>query len=80
MKNILKTAALVALPALALSSCNFLDVAPARTADLTDAMKDKNMVENWIFGCYSFVPNLNTAGYRNFEGTTDEFVYQENMA
>ncbi len=77
MKNILKTAALVALPALALSSCNFLDVAPARTADLTDAMKDKNMVENWIFGCYSFVPNLNTAGYRNFEGTTDEFVYPD---
>lgn len=77
MKNILKTIALMTLPVMAVSSCNFLDVAPARTADLTDAMQDKNMVENWIFGCYSFVPNLNTAGYRNFEGSTDEYVYPD---
>lgn len=77
MKNILKTSFVAVLPVLAVSSCNFLDVAPARTEDLTDAMKDKNMVENWIFGCYSQLPKLNTAGYRYFEGSTDEYVYPD---
>lgn len=76
-KNILKIVTAAALSAISVSSCDFLDVAPARTADLTDAMKDKNMVENWIFGCYSMVPNHNTATYRCFEGSTDEYVYPD---
>ena len=57
-----------------LASCNFLDVAPAKRATLNDAMKNKASTEAWLYGCYSTVPRYLTSDFRNYEGSTDEFV------
>lgn len=78
-KNIVTKAIGLAILISGLTSCNFLDVAPAKKATLKDAMKDKNAVENWIYGCYHSVGGTNgemniPCDFRSYEGSTDEFV------
>lgn len=59
---------------LALTSCDWLDVAPAKQATFDDAMKDKAHVEAWIYSCYKTV-GTSAPGYAfNIEGSTDEFT------
>ena len=65
---------LASLAVLACTSCNFLDVAPAKRADLSDAMKNKSAVENWAFGNYETVHVTNPIAFTNYEGSTDEYV------
>ena len=65
---------LASFAALACTSCNFLDVAPAKRADLTDAMKNKSAVENWVYGNYETVHVTNPISFTNYEGSADEFV------
>ncbi len=56
------------------TSCNFLEVAPAKRASLDDAMKSKASTESWLGGCYSRVSSLHPITWGNYEGSTDEFV------
>ena len=65
---------LASLAVLACTSCNFFDVAPAKRADLSDAMKNKSAVENWAFGNYETVHVTNPIAFTNYEGSTDEYV------
>lgn len=67
---------IIAAAAAAMSaiSCNFLDVAPAKKADLSDAMKNKSMTEQWLYGNYHCVNLFNPVVFTMYEGSTDEFV------
>lgn len=65
---------LTSFTALACASCNFLDVAPAKRADLSDAMKNKSAVENWVFGNYETIFVTNPILFTNYEGSADEYV------
>lgn len=65
---------IVAVAAVLIASCNFLDVAPAQRATLKDAMKNKASTESWLYGCYEFVQDYPTFNFEKYEGSTDEFV------
>ena len=57
------------------SGCNYLDVVPPETADLSDTMKDKSDAIDFLYSCYSTagisIP-LNTLG--GLEASADEYV------
>lgn len=65
---------LTSFAALVCASCNFLDVAPAKRADLSDAMKNKSAVENWVYGNYETIVVTNPILFSNYEGSADEYV------
>ena len=65
---------LASFAALTCVSCDFLDVAPAKRADLSDAMKNKSAVENWVYGNYETVVITNPVLFSNYEGSADEYV------
>ena len=44
-----------------LHSCDYLDIVPDDTPILADAFKNEQTAENFVFACYSFIPN-----YLNF--------------
>lgn len=57
-----------------LNACNFLDIVPDDTPVLEDAFKNETSTENFVFSCYSKIPN-----YLNFRDnfswvTTPEIV------
>ena len=54
---------IVAVAAVLIASCNFLDVAPAQRATLKDAMKNKASTESWLYGCYEFVQDYPTFNF-----------------
>ncbi|MDD7456225.1 MAG: RagB/SusD family nutrient uptake outer membrane protein [Bacteroidales bacterium] len=72
----IKFASLSLLPVIMFlcASCDFLDVAPAKRATMEDAMKSKESVESWLGGCYSTVNSICPINFRNYEGSTDEYV------
>ena len=71
----------IAASALLLAGCEFLDVVPAKRADFEDAMKNKDAVENWIYGRgYHEIQWQNPFYYWTIEQTTDDFVLPEGQA
>lgn len=40
-------------------SCDFLDIVPDDAATLNDAFKNETTAENFIYSCYSFIPQYN---------------------
>ena len=60
---------------LGFTSCDWLDVAPAKQATFEDALKDKRSVEAWCYGCYAPIGEANPAYAQHYEGSADEFVY-----
>lgn len=44
---------------ISVSSCNYLDIVPDDTPTLDDAFKNESTAENFIFSCYSFIPQFN---------------------
>ena len=71
----------IAASALFLAGCEFLDVVPAKRADFEDAMKNKDAVENWIYGRgYHEIQWQNPFYYWTIEQTTDDFVLPEGQA
>lgn len=74
LKNIYTKIFCAAVMSAAAVSCDFLDVAPPKRADLTDGMKNKSMVENWIFGGYSYIAENDPVIFSRYEGSTDEYV------
>lgn len=40
-------------------SCDYLDIVPDDTATLEDAFKNETTAENFIYSCYSFIPQYN---------------------
>lgn len=40
-----------------LYSCDYLDIVPDDTPVLSDAFKNEQTAENFVFACYSFIPN-----------------------
>ena len=74
LKNIYTKIFCAAVMSAAAVSCDFLDVAPPKRADLTDGMKNKSMVENWIFGGYSYIAENDPIIFTRYEGSTDEYV------
>lgn len=70
LKNIL----IALLIGSSLHSCDYLDIVPDDTPVLADAFKNEQTAENFVFACYSFIPN-----YLNFRSnfslaTTPEMV------
>lgn len=71
IRNILK----VAIPAICLTSCNYLDVVPPETEDLPDIVKDEPAclrfaLSNYEGAWYHFY-------YQRIDCSTDEFVYPQ---
>lgn len=58
----------------ALNSCDYLDVVPDDTSTLEDAFKTETNAGNYIYGCYSVMPNF--LDFRNNEAwaTTPEMI------
>ena len=44
-----------------LHSCDYLDIVPDDTPILADALKNEQTAENFVFACYSFIPNYLTS-------------------
>ena len=57
-----------------LTACDYLDVIPPAQADFEDTMKDQNAVENFLFGCYGYVPRCQPYDFNAFEQSADEIV------
>lgn len=57
----LKKIAIALCLAFGLQSCDFLEIVPDDTPVLKDAFKNEQTAENFVFACYSFIPN-----YQNF--------------
>ena len=50
---------LTLLSAVLFHSCDYLDIVPDDTATLEDAFKNETTAENFIYSCYSFIPQYN---------------------
>lgn len=77
MKNIKIALRILLAAALALPSCNYLDVVPPEQADLDDMMKDNNAVINNLYSCYGYIQNngLSPMSYSRISGGgADEVV------
>lgn len=72
-----KTLAASALLAFASAGCtDYLDVVPPETADLPDAMKDKQDAIDFLYSCYSICSyNNGFASVGAHESSTDEFAH-----
>ena len=58
-----------------LAGCEFLDVVPAKEPDFEDALKNKEQVENWIYGRgYHEIQWQQPSPYFSLEQTTDDFI------
>ena len=64
---------LLALPLL-VSSCDYLDVAPPKRQTLTDAMKDKQAVLNWLTSCYWSVGACEPIEISRYEASAEAYV------
>lgn len=53
-----KSIIILTLFAACLTSCNYLDIVPDETATEKDAFKDIYATEDYLYGCYSFMPKL----------------------
>lgn len=74
-KNIFSRIAFaVAVPALMLSSCDYLDVMPPEQATGEDAMETRDRMYNFLSSCYHAVLKQNPLAYDVFYASTDEFV------
>ncbi len=62
MKNIQKLI-MILLGFFLLTGCDYLDIVPDDTATLEDAFKDEIKAEEFVYSCYSFLPNYQN--YRN---------------
>lgn len=59
MKTIFKFLSVVVFSMLAVSSCNYLDVLPVDELNKDeDAFKDADAIQNYLFSCYSFLPDI----------------------
>lgn len=56
INHIFRKAAVLALPALLLTSCDYLDVIPPAQADFDDTMKDESATLDFLYTAYSYVP------------------------
>lgn len=74
IRYILSHMAILALPAMLLASCDYLDVAPEKRATLDDAIKTKADADDWVQSCYQPVRDYEPMNYYNIESSTDEFV------
>ena len=75
-KTLYKALLLAAVPAVMLSSCDYLDVVPNETVDENDVMKDAAAVRDYLYSCYDKVQVLPNK-YTSFESATDEFLCPE---
>ncbi len=57
MKLINKALVLLALACSTVSSCNYLDIVPAETAKFEDTYADRNKGREFLYSCYSYLPN-----------------------
>ncbi|MGV4438267.1 RagB/SusD family nutrient uptake outer membrane protein [Ornithobacterium rhinotracheale] len=74
MKKIINRTLLSLLLSLGLVSCNYLDILPDETATEKDAFSNPNAAKNYMYSCYSYLPNPRTgAGSLDFF-TGDEVV------
>lgn len=53
----LKNIILTLIIGLTLGSCDYLDIVPDDTPVLEDAFKNEQTADNFVFACYSFIPN-----------------------
>lgn len=74
IKDVKRIGLMLLMPALLLTSCDYLDVAPEKRATLNDALKTKEDVDNWVQSCYMPVKDYQPIEYRHIESSTDEFV------
>lgn len=66
--------AVFCLASVALSSCNYLDVAPPKRETLDDAMKDKAAVLNWLTSCYWTVGATQPTEISRYEASAEAYV------
>ena len=60
---------------LGMVNCSYLDIVPDDTPTLDDAFKNENTAENFVFGCYGFIPNYTNVRTENIAWlTSNEFV------
>lgn len=57
MKNIILI--LTLFSTVLFSSCDYLDIVPDDTATLADAFKNETTAENFVYTCYSYIPQYN---------------------
>lgn len=73
INHIFRKAAVLALPALLLTSCDYLDVIPPAQADFDDTMKDESATLDFLYTAYSYVPRCQPF-YDNIEQSADEIA------
>ncbi len=56
LKKIRKRIALLLLPTLLISSCNYLDIVPDNVSTIDHAFNMRNEAEKYLFTCYSYMP------------------------
>ena len=57
-----------------LASCNFLDIVPDENATKEDTYSDKEKTEDYLYSCYSYLPQCNIAQSSLDFFTGDEVV------
>lgn len=54
-------ALLLCAGSLSFTSCNYLDIVPDEVATEADAFKNKEAAQNYLYSCYSYIPNCRNA-------------------
>ena len=72
-KNI-KTMATVAMAAVTLVSCNYLDIVPPATPDFKDTMKDRDATLGFLYSCYAGLRSWANSKPESYLSASDEFV------